>query len=100
MQDREADDDLHNPDPRRDHRIDRGGTICTGRGILNLGCLFILLVGLLMLFAGYPLIVTLLTTEPVTLGGYNLGGINATGQVRRCCLGVLVQKSKHVHTGT
>ncbi|CAE6438898.1 unnamed protein product [Rhizoctonia solani] len=81
LQDREADDDLHNPDPRRDHRIDRGGSICTGRGILNLGCLLILSLGLLMLFAGYPLLSYFLTKEPVTLGGYNLGGINATGQV-------------------
>ncbi|CAE6494910.1 unnamed protein product, partial [Rhizoctonia solani] len=81
LQDREADDDLHNPDPRRDHRIDRGGTICTGRGILNLGCLFILSSGLLMLFAGYPILSYFLTKQPVTLGGYNLGGINATGQV-------------------
>ncbi|CUA66683.1 Beta-glucan synthesis-associated protein KRE6 [Rhizoctonia solani] len=81
LQDREADDDLHNPDPRRDHRIDRGGTICTGRGILNLGCLLILSLGLLMLFAGYPMLSYLMTKQPVTLGGYNLGGINATGQV-------------------
>ncbi|KAB5595123.1 Glycoside hydrolase family 16 protein [Ceratobasidium theobromae] len=81
MQDREPDDDLHNPDPRRDHRIDRGGSICTGRGILNLGCLLILSLGLLMLFAGYPLLSYFLTKAPETLGGYNIGGVNATGQV-------------------
>jgi hypothetical protein len=31
--------------------------------------------------AGYPLIVHLSQKETSTLGGYNLGGINATGQV-------------------
>ncbi|KAG9089582.1 hypothetical protein FRC06_001478 [Ceratobasidium sp. 370] len=80
MQDREPDDDLHNPDPRRDHRIDRGGTICTGRGILNLGCLAILSLGLLMLFAGYPLLSYFLTKPPPTNGGFNIGGVNASGQ--------------------
>jgi hypothetical protein len=41
----EPDDYLHNPDPRRDRRNDKGGTVCTVRGILNLGCLFILAAG-------------------------------------------------------
>ncbi|KAG9122163.1 hypothetical protein FRC07_001588 [Ceratobasidium sp. 392] len=80
MQDREPDDELHNPDPRRDHRIDRGGTICTTRGILNLGCLAILSLGLLMLFAGYPLLSYFMTKPPTTNGGFNIGGVNATGQ--------------------
>lgn len=35
----ENDDFLHNPDPRRDRRIDKGGTIFTVRGLANLGCL-------------------------------------------------------------
>jgi hypothetical protein len=34
------DDVLHNPDPRRDRTNDRGGSLCTGQGIANLGCLF------------------------------------------------------------
>lgn len=81
-QDREPDDDLHNPDPRRDHRTDRGGSICTARGILNLGCLVILSAGLLMMFAGYPLLSYFLMKKPATTnGGFNIGGINATGQV-------------------
>ncbi|KAI6009785.1 hypothetical protein BKA83DRAFT_4070202, partial [Pisolithus microcarpus] len=33
----EPDDDLHNPDPRRDLKNDRGGHIFTARGIANLG---------------------------------------------------------------
>ena len=42
----EPDDYLHNPDPRRDRKNDRGGTIFTSRGLANLGCLFILITGL------------------------------------------------------
>lgn len=77
----ENDDHLHNPDPRRDHRSDKGGHIFTARGLANLGCLAILCAGIVTLFAGYPLI-TYFTKKPVsTNGGFNLGGINASGQV-------------------
>ncbi|TDL28121.1 beta-glucan synthesis-associated protein [Rickenella mellea] len=77
----ESDDYLHNPDPKRDRRVDKGGTVLTSRGLANLGCLLVLCVGLVTLFAGYPLI-TFFTKHPIsTLGGFNLGGINATGQV-------------------
>lgn len=48
---------------------------------MNLGCLFILAAGLITLFAGFPIISWALTKKPDTLGGYNLGGINATGQI-------------------
>ncbi|KAI9065842.1 glycoside hydrolase family 16 protein [Trametes sanguinea] len=77
----EGDDHLHNPDPRRDRKHDQGGHIFTSRGLWNLGCLFVLGAGLLALFAGYP-IISYFTKHPLsTLGGFNLGGINATGQV-------------------
>ncbi|KAG8904179.1 hypothetical protein FRB99_002127 [Tulasnella sp. 403] len=77
----EPDDHIHNPDPRRDRKNDKGGTIFTARGIANLGCLLILALGLVTLFAGFPLI-TYFTQHPLTtLGGYNLGGINSSGQV-------------------
>ncbi|KIJ39366.1 glycoside hydrolase family 16 protein [Sphaerobolus stellatus SS14] len=77
----EPDDYLHNPDPKRDRKNDKGGTILTTRGIANLGCLFILVAGLTTLFAGYPLI-TYFTRKPTsTLGAFNLGGTNASGQV-------------------
>lgn len=39
---REPDDALHTPDPRRDRKHDMGGTIFTGRGMANLGCLLFL----------------------------------------------------------
>ncbi|KAF9462095.1 beta-glucan synthesis-associated protein-domain-containing protein [Collybia nuda] len=77
----EPDDDLHNPDPRRDRENDFGSNIFTYRGLTNLGCIFILGLGLIALFAGYPLI-SHFTERPLsTFGGFNIGGINATGQV-------------------
>ena len=45
----DADDYLHNPDPRRDRKHDMGGHIFTARGIMNIGCLLILALGLLTL---------------------------------------------------
>ncbi|KAF5353241.1 hypothetical protein D9756_007896 [Leucocoprinus leucothites] len=77
----EPDDDLHNPDPKRDRKSDKGGTICTGRGIANLGCLFILVAGMLMLFVGLPVLRHFTHKKPSNQGGFNLGGTNSTGQV-------------------
>lgn len=76
----EPDDELHNPD-----RLEKGReyskNFFTVRGLQNLGCLILLGVGLLALFAGYPL-GSYFTRHPLsTLGGFNYGGINATGQV-------------------
>ncbi|KIJ20369.1 glycoside hydrolase family 16 protein [Paxillus involutus ATCC 200175] len=46
-----------------------------------MGCLILLLVGLVTLFAGYP-IVTYFTRKQISNnGGFNLGGTNASGQV-------------------
>lgn len=45
----EPDDYLHNPDPRRDRKSDKGGSIFTSRGLANLGCLLILVTGLIAL---------------------------------------------------
>ncbi|KAF9445544.1 glycoside hydrolase family 16 protein [Macrolepiota fuliginosa MF-IS2] len=81
MNDSEADDDLHNPDPKRDMASDRGGTILTPRGLANLGCLLILALGCLMLFAGFPVLSFVVKKVQKNQGGFNLGGINATGQV-------------------
>jgi len=77
----EPDDYLHNPDPKRDRKFDRGGTIFTLRGLYNMGCILILCLALITLFAGYPLIYSFTHGEASNLGGYNLGGINGTGQV-------------------
>jgi hypothetical protein len=49
----EPDDYLHNPDPKRDRKSDEGGSIFTCRGLMNLGCLallIVLLLGLLFVF--------------------------------------------------
>jgi beta-glucanase (GH16 family) len=77
----EPDDFLHNPDPKRDRKNDGGGSFFTGRGIANLGCLFILGTGIIALFAGYPLYGYFTRPKTTTLGAFNLGGTNATGQV-------------------
>jgi hypothetical protein len=77
----EPDDHLHNPDPKRDRHYDSGGHIFTSRGIANLGCLFILAAGMMMLFAGYPVYSHFTRKLQTTQGAFNLGGTNATGQV-------------------
>ncbi|KAJ1311139.1 hypothetical protein OPQ81_009640 [Rhizoctonia solani] len=76
----EPDDQLHNPDPRRDRRGDSGGSFFTARGLANLGCLLLLALILMGLFAVYPITDSFMR-KTETLGAYNLGGVNATGQV-------------------
>ncbi|TFK77251.1 beta-glucan synthesis-associated [Pluteus cervinus] len=77
----ESDDDLHNPDPQRDRFWDDGRSVFTLRGLSNLGCLIVLGVGLVGLFAAYP-IVSHFTSPPLgTVGGFNIGGINGSGQI-------------------
>ncbi|KAG1767378.1 glycoside hydrolase family 16 protein [Suillus placidus] len=70
----EPDDYLHTPDPKRDLKSDKGGHIFTARGIANLGCLFLLVALMIMLFH-------LSKKKPTPQGGFNLGGTNATGQI-------------------
>jgi hypothetical protein len=48
---------------------------------MNLGCLFMILVLLVVLFAGYPIISTLREKSLGSMGAYNTGGLNSTGQV-------------------
>ncbi|WVQ80501.1 hypothetical protein IAT38_002606 [Cryptococcus sp. DSM 104549] len=76
----EEDDFMHNPDPRGYAKHDRG-TIFTSRGIINIGCLVVVLLGFLTLFAGYPIITYYTRTTIKSNGAYNLGGINSSGQV-------------------
>ncbi|KAG6378626.1 glycoside hydrolase family 16 protein [Boletus reticuloceps] len=74
---KEPDDDLHNPDVRNV----RNWPHFADRGIVNVGCLFLIIVGLVTLFAGYP-IITYFTAEKLSNNGaFGLGGINASGQV-------------------
>ncbi|WWC70539.1 uncharacterized protein I206_104490 [Kwoniella pini CBS 10737] len=78
----EEDDWLHNPDPRRDGKISHDrGSLFTVRGATNIGCLALLAIGIIALFAGYPIIDFYTGNELRSHGAYNLGGINSTGQV-------------------
>ncbi|KAI4523054.1 hypothetical protein K523DRAFT_208571, partial [Schizophyllum commune Tattone D] len=49
LNNQDPDDFLHNPDPKRDMRVDMGGTICTLRGLENLGCLIFMLSAMITL---------------------------------------------------
>ncbi|KAL7421019.1 hypothetical protein Q5752_003903 [Cryptotrichosporon argae] len=77
----EEDDDMHDPDIK--HRGQTGffGAMLTVRGAGNVGCLVLIFLILVLLFAGYPIISEYMTTPTSTLGAYNLGGINASGQL-------------------
>lgn len=76
----EPDDYLHEPDAEQE-RKNSVKDMLSPRGILNIGTLAILGLGLLALFGGYPVISWLSRSKASTKGGFNLGGINATGQV-------------------
>jgi beta-glucanase (GH16 family) len=76
----EPDDELHNPRGRM-NAVERDGHAFSARGLTNFGCLVILCVGLLTLFAGYPMISHFTRKTMTTQGGFNLGGINSTGQI-------------------
>ncbi|OAX42120.1 glycoside hydrolase family 16 protein [Rhizopogon vinicolor AM-OR11-026] len=80
IKDPDLDDALHNPDPVNDAALDSSFTIFSARGWANASALLILVVGLITLFAGYP-IIHYFTTLAVASPGYNLGGINASGQI-------------------
>ncbi|KAH7106766.1 beta-glucan synthesis-associated protein SKN1 [Auriculariales sp. MPI-PUGE-AT-0066] len=75
----EGDDWLHNPDPKRDVRR---GTIFTLRGLVNLGCFVLTVVGLVGLFAGYPLFAWIFQKPESFMDGqgFGIGFTNATGQ--------------------
>ncbi|KAJ6625637.1 glycoside hydrolase family 16 protein [Mycena sp. CBHHK59/15] len=77
----DPDDELHRPEQIRG--IETGGHPLSIRGATNLGCLFVLLAGILALFIGYP-VATFVSSSRLDLTGFNLGGLggrNATGQV-------------------
>ncbi|KAK7462988.1 hypothetical protein VKT23_007569 [Stygiomarasmius scandens] len=77
----DTDDFLHNPDPKRDMKNDSGGSILNQRSLSNVGCLLLLGVALVGLFAGYPL-ASYFTRHPLAkFGAFNVGGLNASGQV-------------------
>jgi hypothetical protein len=79
--DPDLDDPLHNPDPIRDARLDRAWTIWSSRGWANAIMLVVIVIGLLTLFAGYPIIHYATKGALSTNGGFNIGGANASGQI-------------------
>ncbi|KAF5382633.1 hypothetical protein D9615_003013 [Tricholomella constricta] len=76
--DPDLDDALHNPDIHG--RGDNSFTMFSARGWANASALFVLIIGLLMLFAGYPILLYYNHPSP-RITGFNLGGINGSGQI-------------------
>ncbi|WVQ73658.1 hypothetical protein IAR50_003238 [Cryptococcus sp. DSM 104548] len=73
----EEDDALHHPDA-----VDKLDTAYfTKRGFANLGCLLVMFLIVIMLFGGYPVLTYYYHPHMSNNGAFNLGGINATGQV-------------------
>ncbi|KAF8648187.1 hypothetical protein AX16_006326, partial [Volvariella volvacea WC 439] len=77
----EPDDALHNPDPNRDSTSDNQGFTMSSRAVSNVGCMVVLAACIIALFAGYPIASTITQRKLDNQGGFNLGGINATGQI-------------------
>ncbi|KAJ3937486.1 MAG: beta-glucan synthesis-associated [Lentinula lateritia] len=76
----EADDELHAPD-KKTRDIEHDGNAWSKRGVLNLGFLLFLCAGIMALFIGYPVAHALLSAPLSTQGAFNIGGLNASGQV-------------------
>jgi hypothetical protein len=75
--DAELDDKLHNPSPHDS----ASWTAFSLRGCLNMGALVIMVVGLVTLFAGYPILQYFNKKTLSNFGAYGVGGTNSTGQV-------------------
>lgn len=102
--DPDLDDALHNPDPVRDAALDRSFTLFSFRGWANASALVILVAGLITLFAGYP-IIAFYRRHILSTPGFNLGGINGTGQIpdlpnMRNLIDSATAQSAYTHTGT
>ncbi|KAF5322890.1 hypothetical protein D9619_000621 [Psilocybe cf. subviscida] len=75
----EPDDDLHNPELELDKSDSKGKDLkFTSRGIVNIGCILVLLVGLISLFIAYP-VSTYSHGSPFP--GSIFGGANSSGQI-------------------
>lgn len=78
--DPDLDDPLHNPDPIRDAKLDHSFTLWSSRGWANAIMLFAITTGLVILFAGYPIIIAV-NKNHYRDSGYNIGGVNGSGQI-------------------
>ncbi|KAH9890083.1 glycoside hydrolase family 16 protein [Cubamyces lactineus] len=102
--DPDLDDALHNPDPVRDAALDRSCTPFSSRGWMNVSALVIIVAGIIVLFAGYPIIDHYIH-EPPSTPGFNLGGVNASGQVPKLTnfpyvIDPATDRSVYTRTGT
>ncbi|KAF8339600.1 beta-glucan synthesis-associated protein-domain-containing protein [Cantharellus anzutake] len=79
--DKDEIDPLHDPDPIRDEQLDQECDPFSFRGWANMTTIVILCLGLIILFAGYPVITWLMRYNNRIILGYNMGGINGSGQV-------------------
>lgn len=79
--DPEVDDYLHNPSPNDRFAERHGCSVFSARGWLNVGALILLAGGLVALFAGYPMVSYFSTHDWSLNFGWNIGGVNASGQV-------------------
>ncbi|KAF8527506.1 glycoside hydrolase family 16 protein [Hysterangium stoloniferum] len=77
---KDLDDALHSIDPVHDAMLDRHLSFFSARGWMNIGAIVIIIVALIGLFAGYPIILFFIRGSGPSLG-FNLGGINGSGQV-------------------
>ncbi|EPQ29814.1 uncharacterized protein PFL1_02487 [Pseudozyma flocculosa PF-1] len=77
----EPDDYLHDPEAPEEKEPGAMRSMMGPRGLLNLGVIALLGMGLLMLFAGYPILSYYTRIKESTKGAFNLGGTNATGQI-------------------
>ncbi|KAJ9125351.1 hypothetical protein QFC22_000311 [Naganishia vaughanmartiniae] len=71
----------------RENHDDKATDWCSWRGLINLGTIFLLLAGLICIFAVLPITTQLKADKKAaeqennTGWSYNLGGVNATGQI-------------------
>ncbi|PVF94156.1 beta-glucan synthesis-associated protein [Serendipita vermifera] len=73
----DPDDWLHKDEKDLNSR----GSFCNSRGIPTIGCITLLALILVGLFLGYPIQDAIRHKIMSHNGGYNLGGINSTGQI-------------------
>ncbi|KAJ3574781.1 hypothetical protein NP233_g1520 [Leucocoprinus birnbaumii] len=75
----EPDDSIHNPEKSPAETAAKR-FLFSRRGVANLGCLAMLSIGFLALFIGYPIGMYTSSRWPPS-PGFNIGGINSTGQI-------------------
>ncbi|KAJ7485722.1 beta-glucan synthesis-associated [Mycena latifolia] len=73
----EPDDRLHAPESKAD--LDTSGSVISGRGLANVGCLVVLALALVALFLGYPVFTFVGNKLLAGVGGG--ASVNSTGQV-------------------